>query len=184
MISGAPVYQVGIPQTGPRSIASAAISAERFHRSTFAVELTKVGATAPYACGYHRGALPLPVPGMRSVFIVKMRRARSGVLVGRIDRHCCDQPASVRITPTQGGQASRIVVAASASSSGVHLALRAGSCDHRLAEHEIVLDTLAGDVPSETTVQLPFRSLGDRFVVEILQDASAFDAVVITCFQL
>jgi hypothetical protein len=184
MITDATVYQVGIPQTGPRGIASAAISAERFHRSTFAVELTKMGATAPYACGYHSGVLPLPVPGQRSAIVVTTRRVGSGAFVGRIDRQCCDEPASIRITPTQGGKASRIVVTASASSSGAHLALRAGSCDHRFAAHEIVLDTLVGDVPSETTVQLPFRSLGNRFVVEILQDASAFDAVATTCFQL
>ena len=155
------------------------VNATRLSRSKFVVELTRVGALTPWACGLHKGALLLPVatPLFFPPTITKMK-PESGGYRGRAPSQ------TVHLTSTKAGRATRVTVGATGGASGgSYVRLRPGTCRRLEAGHEIILNDAQAEFTSVTVVNIQLRDLVRRpFALEIM-DGVSYDPTVDLCFD-
>ncbi len=163
------------------------VNATRLSRSKFVVELTRVGALTPWACGLHKGPLllplePMPFPNVPTTpapvpTITKMK-PESGGYRG----HAPFQ--TVHLASTKAGRATRVTVGATGGASGgSYVRLRPGTCRRLEAGHEIVLNDAQAEFTSVTVINIPLRDLVQQpFALEIM-DGIGDNPTVDLCFD-
>ncbi len=169
------------PRPMPRSRGSSgysnpSVTATRLSRSSFVIELTRAGAVAPYACGFHKGKLPLPPSrwflGQRR--IEKLTHIAGGYVVKGL----------VRLDSVEAGRRTSFTWVGGTlqyGSSGRWGRLRPGTCGHIEIGHEIVFDPWV----TSTLIDAPLAELVERpYALEIMAgDASTSSPRIDTCYD-
>ena len=173
------------PKTWPLDRDEWNVSAKRLSQSSFVVELTRAGEPAPYACGFHKGKLPLPPSAAalppakwsRFVDIRKMKRVAHGYVVKGLES---GRVLSLgRFDSIDGGRRTRFNWLEDLNgSSGTHARLRPGTCRRIDAGHEIVLDPEV-----DTVIQVPLAELVQRPYALEFMGSSAAPPGLDSCFD-
>ncbi len=147
------------------------VSAKRLSRSSFVIELTRAGALAPYACGFHKGKLPLPPTGwfLGHRDIERLTHVAGGyVAKGRVRLDSVEAGRRTSFTWVGGIE--------QYGSSRQWARLRPGTCRRVETGHEIVFDPWL----AETLIDAPLAELVKRpFALEILAGGPS----IATCYD-
>jgi len=150
------------------------VPARRLSRSSFVVEWKRYGEVAPFACGFHKGDLPLPPTENLAAKWFRRLAPVAGGYVGKDE---------VRLNSIAGGRRTLFTWVKGIEyygSSGQGARLRPGTCRRLAVGHEIVL------LPDSTTtvINVPLAELARRpFALEILGDLNDSSPYIERCFD-